>query len=261
MKIVLVNGGFDPLHSGHIAYFKAARSLGDMLIVGLNSDEWLERKKGRAFMSWNERLCVINNLAMVDEVYTFDDTDGTALHFIHQIRAHYPDAKIIFANGGDRTSSNIPEISTDDTNIEFMFGVGGENKLNSSSDILKRWLSAEVPRSWGSYTVLQDVPGAKVKTLTVLPGQTLSMQRHRYRSEYWMVIDGTCMINMAMPGDLNCPPKILTKYNEFRIPTNSWHQLTNPFTRPCTIIEIQYGEKCVEDDIERLESTSQTAQV
>ena len=73
MKIVLITGGFDPLHSGHIAYFKAAKTLGDMLIVGLNSDDWLVRKKGAAFMPWNERLCIVNNLSMVDEVYTFDD--------------------------------------------------------------------------------------------------------------------------------------------------------------------------------------------
>ena len=133
MNIVLVNGGFDPLHSGHISYFKAARTLGDMLIVGLNSDEWLERKKGRAFMPWNERLCIINNLSMVDEVYTFDDSDGSARHFIQQVRAHYPDSKIIFANGGDRTEKNIPEMDVVDANIEFVFGIGGTDKRNSSS--------------------------------------------------------------------------------------------------------------------------------
>jgi mannose-6-phosphate isomerase-like protein (cupin superfamily) len=87
------------------------------------------------------------------------------------------------------------------------------------------------------------------------------MQRHQYRSEYWMVTDGTCMINMALPGDLNNPPKILSKYDEWRVPRNTWHQLTNPFTRPCTIVEIQYGEQCVEDDIERLDSGSQTTQI
>jgi len=125
MNIVLVNGGFDPLHSGHIAYFKAAKMIGDMLIVGLNSDEWLERKKGRSFMPWNERLCLINNLLMVDEVYTFDDEDGSARHFIQQVRAHYPNDKIIFANGGDRTEHNIPEMDVVDSNIEFVFGVGG----------------------------------------------------------------------------------------------------------------------------------------
>ena len=128
MKIVLVTGGFDPIHSGHIAYFKAAATLGDMLIVGLNSDEWLERKKGRAFMPWNERLCVVNNLSMVNEVYTFDDTDGSARHFVQQVRAHYPDADLIFANGGDRTASNIPEMDIDDSRLEFVFGVGGQDK-------------------------------------------------------------------------------------------------------------------------------------
>jgi len=256
MKIVLATGGFDPVHSGHIAYLKQAKTLGDMLIVGLNSDKWLERKKGRAFMPWNERLCVINNLAMVDEVYTFDDEDGSARHFIKQARAHYPDARLIFANGGDRTKDNIPELS--ESGVEFVFGVGGDNKKNSSSDILRRWTSIEVERSWGSYTVLNEIPGAKVKTLTVMPGQTLSMQRHQYRSEYWMVTEGTCMINMALPGDLNNPPKILSKYDEWRVPKNTWHQLTNPFARPCTIVEIQYGEQCVEEDIERLDAGSQT---
>lgn len=62
MKIVLATGGFDPIHSGHISYLKAARELGDMLIVGLNSDEWLERKKGKSFMPWNERIAILNNL-------------------------------------------------------------------------------------------------------------------------------------------------------------------------------------------------------
>ena len=110
-------------------------------------------------------------------------------------------------------------------------------------------------RSWGSYTVLNEIPGAKVKTLTVMPGQTLSMQRHQFRSEYWMVTDGTCMINMALPGDLNSPPRIVGKYDEWRVPRNTWHQLTNPFIRPCTIVEIQYGEQCIEEDIERLDSS------
>lgn len=141
MKIILVTGGFDPVHSGHIRYFKAARALGDMLIVGLNSDEWLERKKGRAFMPWNERLCIINNLSMVDEVYTFNDDDGSARHFIQQVRAHYPDAKLVFANGGDRTAENIPEMDVLD--VEFVFDVGG-TKTASSSNFLQRWLDTSV---------------------------------------------------------------------------------------------------------------------
>jgi D-beta-D-heptose 7-phosphate kinase/D-beta-D-heptose 1-phosphate adenosyltransferase len=190
MKIVLVTGGFDPLHSGHIAYFKAARTLGDMLIVGLNSDEWLTRKKGRPFMSWTERLCVINNLTMVDETYTFDDADGSAKEFIRQVRAHYPDATLVFANGGDRTDKNIPEMDVADTNITFVFGVGGHNKANSSSWILEEWKAPRTERPWGYYRILHEVPGTKVKELTVNPGQTLSMQRHNSRAEYWQAIHG-----------------------------------------------------------------------
>ena len=66
MKIVLVTGGFDPLHSGHIEYFREAKKLGDILVVGLNSDEWLARKKGQAFMPWQERLCILNNLFFIN---------------------------------------------------------------------------------------------------------------------------------------------------------------------------------------------------
>jgi len=258
-RIVICTGGYDPVHSGHISYLNHADHLGDWLVIGLNSDAWLARKKGRPFMSWQERMTVLDNLHMVDRVIAFDDSDGTACDAIKRVKELFPEGKIIFANGGDRTQDNIPEMQFDD--VEFVFGVGGDGKLNSSSDILRRWTSIEVERSWGSYTVLNEIPGAKVKTLTVMPGQTLSMQRHQRRNEYWMVTDGTCMINMALPGDLNNPPKILSRYDEWRVPKNHWHQLTNPFTRPCTIVEIQYGEQCVEDDIERLDSSSQTPQI
>ena len=76
MKIVIVTGGFDPLHSGHIAYFEAAKQLGDRLVVGLNSDAWLTRKKGRPFMPMSERRAIIENLNMVDRVIEFDDSDS-----------------------------------------------------------------------------------------------------------------------------------------------------------------------------------------
>ena len=150
--IVVVSGGFDPVHSGHIRLIKAARLLGDQLIVGINSDEWLARKKGRAFMPWPERLSVLNNLKPVDEVYTFDDEDGTACHLLQQVRAHYPNDKIVFANGGDRTPDNIPEMSI--PGVEFAFGVGGADKANSSSWILQEWKAPKTDRSWGNYRVL-----------------------------------------------------------------------------------------------------------
>ena len=79
---VLVTGGFDPLHSGHIRYLKDASYLAPTLIVGLNSDEWLTRKKGKPFMNYSERLAVVSHLTMVEEVIDFrdgDDTDCTAI--------------------------------------------------------------------------------------------------------------------------------------------------------------------------------------
>ena len=250
-KIVLITGGFDPLHSGHIAYFKAAKTLGDMLIVGLNSDDWLVRKKGAAFMPWNERLCIINNLSMVDEVYTFADDDGSAKHFIQQARAHYPDAELIFANGGDRTKDNIPEMDVIDSNLSFIFGVGGEDKKNSSSWILQEWKAPKTERQWGYYRVLHEVPGMKVKELTVNPGCSLSMQRHNLRAEYWIVSEGQAAVNRATPLDFELAPAMLDKHDQLHIAVQEWHQLTNPYEHPLKIVEIQYGEQCIEEDIER----------
>jgi cytidyltransferase-like protein len=249
MKIVLVTGGFDPVHSGHIAYFKEARTLGDMLIVGLNSDDWLERKKGRSFMPWNERLCIVNNLTMVDEVYTFDDTDGSAKHFIQQVQAHYPGNELIFANGGDRTADNIPEMSA--KGVTFKFGVGGNNKKNSSSWILDDWKAPKTQRPWGYYRVLHEVPGTKVKELTINPGQSLSMQRHADRAEYWHVSHGACTVYGMTPNGYALPVVLLSEHMNYHVPVGAWHQLTNPYEVPCKIVEIQYGAACTEEDIER----------
>jgi cytidyltransferase-like protein len=139
-KVVLVTGGFDPLHSGHIEYFKAAKALGNILVVGVNSDAWLTRKKGRAFMPSTERITIIQNLKMVDHCILFNDDDGSAVEAINNVKMLYPNSQIIFANGGDRTAKNIPEMKCKD--VEFAFGVGGENKLNSSSWILDNWGNA-----------------------------------------------------------------------------------------------------------------------
>ena len=90
MKIVIATGGFDPLHSGHISYLNHADHLGDWLVVGLNSDAWLERKKGRSFMSWQERMTVLDNLHMVDRVIEFDDSDDTAIDAINYVKNYFP---------------------------------------------------------------------------------------------------------------------------------------------------------------------------
>jgi len=138
-KIVVVSGGFDPIHSGHIKLINRAKELGDKLVVGINSDNWLIRKKGKFFMPWHERQCIISNLKSVDYVIEFDDKDGSAKNLLKIVRQTWPKSRIIFANGGDRTFENNNEADFKDNNLEFAFGIGGSYKSNSSSSILKQW--------------------------------------------------------------------------------------------------------------------------
>lgn len=245
-KIVVVTGGFDPLHSGHLEYFREAKKLGDILVVGLNSDEWLARKKGQPFMPMIERRMLVGSLKDVDATMTFDDSDGSAVKLLEDLKQQNPEDKLIFANGGDRTINNIPELMVKD--VTFVFGVGGTNKLNSSSWILQEWKAPKTPRHWGYYRVLHELPGTKVKELTVEPGKSLSMQRHTHRSEYWFVAEGSCQVKTE-----NSDMQVYAHDEVIKIPVGSWHQLSNPFTKPCRIVEIQYGKECDELDIERKE--------
>lgn len=252
MKIIIVSGGFDPIHSGHIAYFKSAKDLGDKLIVALNSDEWLIKKKGKFFMPFEERKSIVENLLCVDKVIDFQDDDlGSAKNALIKVKEMYPNDQIIFANGGDRTSDNIPEMSV--MGINFEFGVGGDDKKNSSSWILKKWKYYFEERLWGQFYNLFEDDQVKVKELIVHPGKGMSFQRHFKRNEIWMVSKGSCLVNYSKD-DPNKKENIkLTKFDHFLVPVGQWHQITNPYSETCHLIEIQYGEACVEDDIERTE--------
>jgi len=251
-KIVLITGGFDPLHSGHIAYIKAAKALGETLVVGVNSDAWLTRKKGAAFMPFYERLNIVKNIKEVDYVIEFNDDDNSAKLAIKLARQTWPDHKIIFANGGDRTQANIPEMDSGIDNVEFVFGVGGEDKKNSSSWILQEWKAPKTERSWGYYRVLhENGKEVKVKELTVDPGQCLSMQKHEHRAEHWFIVEGTAeiyTINRSTDQELI---GVFHKHQSLHISKTQWHQLCNPGNVPLKIVEIQYGEDCKEEDIER----------
>ena len=108
MKIIVVSGGFDPIHSGHISYINSAREIGDYLIVALNSDEWLVKKKKKVFMNLEERKHILNNIKNVDEVLTFkDDKYGSCIDALEKIKKKHPNDEIIFCNGGDRHKDNI----------------------------------------------------------------------------------------------------------------------------------------------------------
>lgn len=253
MKIVVVSGGFDPIHSGHIEYFKSAKEHGEKLIVALNSDRWLEKKKGKFFMPFTERYSIVSSIHYVDEVIDFeDDHKGSCIKGLEKIKKLYPDDEIYFANGGDRNHENIPEMSLD--GINFLFSVGGNDKKNSSSWILNKWQYYFEERQWGSFYNLFQTKNIKVKELIVDPGKEISFQRHHKRNEIWLVSEGRCYVSYAFNNNLNDIRKIkLNKYDYYVVSIEQWHQIINPFTEPVHIIEIQYGDECIEDDIERIE--------
>jgi len=254
--VVVISGGFDPIHSGHIELIKKASALGDKLIVGLNSDDWLTRKKGRSFMCVHERRKVLEAIKWVDEVWEFDDSDDSACDLLEQVTMNHPSIEdtIIFANGGDRTQGNIREMEV--PGIQFVFGVGGSDKKNSSSWILEEWKAPKVERPWGLYRVLHEVgANTKLKELTVMPKTCLSMQRHDSRAEFWFVAQGNATVytlnEASTDEEVKCQ---LTVHENTLIAVNEWHQLCNETNQPLKLIEIQYGNKCVEEDIERKES-------
>ena len=254
MKVVLVTGGFDPLHSGHLAYFEEAKKLGDKLIVGVNSDDWLTRKKGRPFMCFEERASIIREMEIVDKVIGFDDSDDSACHAIFHTLSTHGDIKVIFANGGDRTNTTTPEYVTygDMPKVEFVFGVGGEDKKNSSSWILDEWKAPKTERTWGYYRVIHEYDQhTKVKELAVPPGNKLSMQRHQERSEHWFIAEGTATVyTINNKTDIETLG-IYNQHESLHIPVGTWHQLANEHDTDLKLVEIQYGKNCVEEDIER----------
>ena len=250
-KIAVVSGGFDPIHSGHIEYFKAARLFADVLIVALNSDQWLINKKGKFFMPFEERSNIISNLKVVDRVIDFqDDENGSCALGLEKVKNLYPDSEIIFCNGGDRKQDNTPEMKVED--ITFEFGVGGNNKLNSSSELLKKWKFISEDRVWGKFFNLFTDDRLNLKELIVEPGKGMSFQRHFKRNEIWFVSKGACEINFSSSNPEDSSLIKLSTEEVFHVKVGDWHQIINPYDNPCHIIEIQYGEETNEDDIERL---------
>ena len=142
-KLSLVTGGFDPIHSGHISYFTRAKDFSDYLVVGINTEEWLTRKKGQYFQSWVERAEIIRHLNMVDAVISYDDSDDSSCEGIAKCLEIAE--TVVFCNGGDRGKDNTPETIKykDNPRVKFEYGIGGEDKRNSSSWILKGYFERQ----------------------------------------------------------------------------------------------------------------------
>lgn len=203
-------------------------------------------------MSFEERAAIIMELACVDQVIAVDDdASGGASKAIGYL-LQTTTGKIIFANGGDRVDGEIPEqiIFGNGPDIEFVFGVGGTDKKNSSSWILNEWSQPTTERAWGKYTVLDKGTGWQVKQLEFYEGNALSDQRHFKRSEHWHVVDG--VINMFLEDKTgNQTTALLTPGDSIDIPTGYWHKAVNLDNKSAKVIEVWIGNELTEDDIER----------
>lgn len=251
-NICLFTGGFDPVHSGHIAAIEHARTLG-RVVIGVNSDEWLIRKKGQAFMPLTERMTILSQFKNVLQAIEFDDFDDTACDAIQKAKEMFPKSIIVFANGGDRTNTNTPEIDRfkDDPRVTFEFSVGGNYKRNSSSWILSQWKHPTEDRAWGKFVTYYDSQQAKVKRLIIDPTKSISMQYHNRRSEFWFVDSGVGNLYTMTDNGEVCV-KTLQKHDSYHIEVGQWHRVENSGDQPLCVIEIQYGDICVEEDIVRL---------
>ncbi len=237
---VVVSGGFDPLHIGHIKMFQEAAKLTSKLIVIVNNDDFLIQKKGYVFMPIEERMEIIKNISVVDKVVKSIDTDLTVCQTLNQLAKK--ENIIVFANGGDRQSEkDIPETTVcRDNQIEMKFNIGG-GKIQSSSSLV----STTVNKPWGSYKVFEKDKDYLIKIITVNPGEKLSLQSHKHRSEYWQVISGIATVE--------CDGKIshLNRNESISIPRCSKHRLSNKNKEPLQVLETQYGDILSESDIIR----------
>jgi len=225
MKRIVISGGFDPLHPGHIEMIEEARKHGEVHIV-LNSDEWLVRKKGFFFQPWHDRKKILE--VYTPHVHEVDDSDGTVCEALRRLRPDY------FGNGGDRTNKNTPELDVcEECGIEPVFELGG-GKYSSSSALNAK---QRVETRWGWYDVIIDMPKLKVKILHVEPGKSLSLQRHTERSEFFFMPSGEVRINL--PG--------------------VWHVLAAPESEALDVLEVQVGHAEEEDEERVLETAEEFA--
>lgn len=217
MKRIVISGGFDPIHPGHIAMIEDAKKYGEVHII-VNSDEWLIRKKGFFFQPWVDRKKILE--AYTPHVHAVDDTDGTVCEALRRIRPDY------FGNGGDRGKTNTPELAVcDELGIEPVFELGG-GKYSSSSALNAK---QRVVTRWGWYDVILDMYRLKVKMIHIEAGKSLSLQRHNDRSEFFFMPNGEVRMNLP----------------------NVWHVLEAPSSESLDVLEVQIGLS-IEEDIEKI---------
>lgn len=252
-KLVVVSGGFDPLHIGHIRMIEEARKLGERLVIILNNDNWLKAKKGFVFMDEDERKELLLSLKGVDDVvvssHIENDPDRSVSRDLENIQ---PD---IFANGGDRdeVDARKPESSLykdektcEKLGIKMVYNVGKGGKVQSSS-----WLTSvtgvkgvRTERPWGSMVLYAKTNNYWLKEITIHAGSRTSLQKHAGRGELWMCVEGD--VYAVIDG----VEKPLIPFEHVSFDRNTPHRLGSK--NGGSIIEIGFGD-CKEEDNIRLE--------
>jgi cytidyltransferase-like protein len=260
--IVVVSGGFDPTHEGHLALFNAAAEYGKVHVL-LNSDEWLTRKKGSFLLPWETRKELLINLSAIHRVHAVDDQDDTVCNGLEELRKTYPNTKMLFANGGDRKEGNTPETFVCRTyKIEVLWNIGGE-KVNSSSALLSEYehkhkIKHLISRNWGTYEIIAQGRGFLTKILTIFPRKHISYQRHLHRTEEWLVLEGSGLF-IRDHNKFDGMVRKMYPTDRMGIPPLTWHWVKNTSqNEPLRILETWFGDILEESDIEREDSHEAT---
>ena len=250
---IVISGGFDPIHSGHIKLIQDASKVANVIAI-VNNNNFLIKKKGFIFLDQNERLRILSSIKGVDETFLSIDEDHTVNQSIQKLLDIGKNIKY-FGNGGDRKLiEDIPEGDLcQKNNIELVFDLGGEKSQSSSAiafslydQIQKKDKKFNVfDKPWGYYKTFITEGEYLLKKIFINPGEELSEQSHKHRDEHWIVVSGKI--------DIILNNKIIKKeMNEhIFIQKNSIHKIINNYNEAAIIIEVQIGVILSEDDIIR----------
>ena len=245
----LVSGGFDPVHVGHLRMFQDAKRISNNVVLLLNNDQWLIKKKGKPFMNQNQRKEILEEFKSISKVIIQTSTDKSSSQAIEKFVKNHPDKTICYCNGGDR--SNIKNIREADIckklGVDLQFEVGGKMKVESSSQLTKNYLGNVEKRPWGNYHIIAKNTGYQIKEIKVNKESKLSLQKHKSRSEFWQIVKGESKITIE--GD----KFFLKEKQHIYIPKNTIHRIENIGKEDLIFIEIQLGQNLNEDDIIRIE--------
>ena len=175
----LVSGGFDPVHVGHLRMFQDAKKLSDKVIVLLNNDNWLIKKKGKPFMNQEQRKDILEEFQSISEVIIQKSNDKSSSLAIKEFANNNPKKNICYCNGGDRSKiQNILEADVcKELGVSLEFGVGGKEKVESSSQLTKNYLGNVEERPWGNYHIIAKNIGYQIKEIKVNKNSKLSLQK------------------------------------------------------------------------------------